>query len=603
MAFKRPSIPALSAKTPSDIRRAITALVDHLTGMGRQQELAEQSIRRIAGDLSNVGVFPAQPAPTGFVVNGAFNTIILQWDQSQTSGFSHTEIWRSTTDNLAGASYVGSTSALIFSDTPPDSRLSRTYYYWIRYVNQGGQPGPFNDTAGTPGSTADDPGYVLEVLTGEITEGQLYQSLNTRIDKIEVNETAIDDNTTSLQTKAEVSDLNAVYEVKTDINGRVTGFGLVADATSTEFGINADRFWVADPSDSANVKIPFVIDGGQVVMDTALIRELTATNFVGQKIVADEVVAGGVTAAAIDAGTITASKYAEIRNSLVYNGSESLDSSYPLEVPFMILSETIAIKAVRLSFQIMPYRAYSKAASSGGGFSDADTSTPNAGISHLHSVNLPGGTNEQTSDNSVYYDAANNRLYCAAINTYVDVYITLGTEEGHSHKIRIYDANAPGTSDQRVKIEGGRITVVSGAGGYIDTTLGDSHTHHIPVEYSAGNVLYLYYYGGDFKVNSDTRTLSTLPTADQHTHAVSISGPNHTHGIDYGIFEENNSPTISVYTDNGGGYSLYGSYTSDQINKVLTSRFSGTGWKGISFNASQRCRISYVLECKLDITA
>jgi hypothetical protein len=187
MALKRPSIPALSAKTPSDIRRAITSLVDHLTGVGRQQELAEQSIRRIAGDLSSVGVFSAQPAPTGLVVTGAFNTIILQWDQSKTSGFSHTEVWRSPEDNLSNAQPVGSTSAYMFGDTPPDSSLSKTYYYWIRYVNQAGQPGPYNDTAGTPGKTADDPAYVLEVLTDEITEGQLYKGLNERIDKIDLN--------------------------------------------------------------------------------------------------------------------------------------------------------------------------------------------------------------------------------------------------------------------------------------------------------------------------------------------------------------------------------------------------------------------------------
>ena len=354
MGFKKPKIPALSSKTPPDIRRAITSIVEYMSGMAGYQDQVDKLVRAVSDSVQDETIYPTQPAPTGLVVNGAFNTIILKWDQSDTRGFSHTEVWRNTEDNLSTAEMVGTTNAMVYSDAPPDSRLSVTYYYWIRYVNQGGNPGPFNDTAGTPGSTADDPAYVLEVLTDEITEGQLYQDLNTRIDKIEVTETALqtetvirqsedsalasqvttlsavtENNRVALQTKAEVTDLNAVYEVKTDINGRVTGFGMVANASSTEFGINADRFWVADPDNSANVKIPFVIDDGKVVMDTALIENGTITNAKIASLAADKLYAssGTIASAVIGTGHITNAMVGTLAADKLYASSGTIASA------------------------------------------------------------------------------------------------------------------------------------------------------------------------------------------------------------------------------------------------------------------------------------
>lgn len=87
-----------------------------------------------------------------------------------------------------------------------------------------------------------------------------------------------------------------------------------------------------------------------------------------------------------------------------------------------------------------------------------------------------------------------------------------------------------------------------------------------------------------------------------HTHTVDL--PNHTHDVVFGIFEENNSPTINLQVDNGAGFGgTIGPYTTDQLNLDLTSLISGAGWKRIRFAASARCRIAFVLECKLDISA
>jgi hypothetical protein len=359
------SIPSISTRaTPAEIQRFARAVKNFLEsgGLSLDTKAIASQIDRALRDYEEQTTDLTPPGPPeNLVVTGLFDKIMLEWGPA-TGNVAYYEVFRNMVDDLGNAVMVSPRiGAAMWVDTPPDSSLSATYYYWVRAVSPAGIVGPFNAAAGTPGSTADDPAYVLEVLTGEITEGQLYQDLNTRIDKIEVhdlaieaNETAISNeqtvrqdadyalaqdistvwakandntsairteqiaraygdsalaqdittlqstvgaNTTSLQTKAETSDLNAVYEVKLDINGRVTGFGLVGGATSTEFGINADRFWVADPSDSANVKIPFVIDNGQVVMDVALIRDATITNAKIKSVAADKITAGTITAA------------------------------------------------------------------------------------------------------------------------------------------------------------------------------------------------------------------------------------------------------------------------------------------------------------------
>jgi hypothetical protein len=89
-------------------------------------------------------------------------------------------------------------------------------------------------------------------------------------------------------------------------------------------------------------------------------------------------------------------------------------------------------------------------------------------------------------------------------------------------------------------------------------------------------------------------------TTPDHTH----NTPDHTHDLGFGIYEEANSPTINIYIDNGSGYgSSIGAYTTDQTDIDITSHISGSGWKEIRFTSTARCRISCIVEIKLDIRA
>ena len=106
------------------------------------------------------------PAPTGFKVNGGFSVAVLSWDSpfNQYNNHSHTEIWRSETDNFGQAVKIGTSQGVMFSDAIGDSASN---YYWIRFVSTTDVQGPLNDTKGTLGKTAENPEYLMGVLSDE----------------------------------------------------------------------------------------------------------------------------------------------------------------------------------------------------------------------------------------------------------------------------------------------------------------------------------------------------------------------------------------------------------------------------------------------------
>lgn len=138
------------------------------------------------GDYDPTTDYTPPPAPTGFTVTGAYSNIILDWDVPTYRNHAYAEIWRSTTNVLANAVLLGFAPGAVYVDPVG---TSQTYYYWIRYVSQANVTGPYNAVAGTQGQTALDPGYLLEVLTGAITETQLYSTLGARINLIDAPST------------------------------------------------------------------------------------------------------------------------------------------------------------------------------------------------------------------------------------------------------------------------------------------------------------------------------------------------------------------------------------------------------------------------------
>lgn len=279
------------------------------------------------------------------------------------------------------------------------------------------------------------------------------------------------------------------------------------------------------------------------------------------------------------AGTIRAESYAELRQTYVYNGDDSLDASKPYEIPFKIVSEMTAIVSMKLSFRLMPYRAYSTAASSGGADTSGSGGDDTTGVDGSDSLTSGAGGGQtsgagggQTSSTYNY-----NGNHAHANNAQHDHKVSGVTEsdaggDSHSHNISEYSCDT-------------------------DTYNGDA------TGYTSG-------WGHDHDINDHTHTV------DNHQHSVDISNhshtqpththttPNHVHGITYGIHEESNSPTVHFHIDNGAGFGApSANYNADQLDIDISGSLSGTGWKNLRFDTNLRCRIVAIIELKLDVTA
>lgn len=132
--------------------------------------------------------FTTPPALTGFTVSGGYAQIFIEWNRVSYPSFSHVELWRSATDALGAAAMIGVTTASVYSDA---CGTNKHYYYWGRAVSKAGVKGPFNAVHGTFGETSPDIAYLLEQLSGAITESQLYQDLGARIALIDSPDTVL----------------------------------------------------------------------------------------------------------------------------------------------------------------------------------------------------------------------------------------------------------------------------------------------------------------------------------------------------------------------------------------------------------------------------
>jgi hypothetical protein len=88
------------------------------------------------------------PTPSGLVVTSNQGLISLAWNDPGFVNLRHTEVWRNTAETLTGATMVGSTSGLTYTDAP---LLDGTYYYWIRFVSKSWFFGPCDTVEGTVG--------------------------------------------------------------------------------------------------------------------------------------------------------------------------------------------------------------------------------------------------------------------------------------------------------------------------------------------------------------------------------------------------------------------------------------------------------------------
>ena len=88
--------------------------------------------------------------------------------------------------------------------------------------------------------------------------GALSESVNTISTKVNGNEAAI-----RVQAQS-INGINAQYTIKTDVNGKVAGIGLVNSGKSSEFAVTADTFRVSNGSTDI---APFTISNNEILFN------------------------------------------------------------------------------------------------------------------------------------------------------------------------------------------------------------------------------------------------------------------------------------------------------------------------------------------------
>lgn len=129
--------------------------------------------KRIALQLvidSFIGAEDTTPPPkaSGLVTTPSFASIILNWNPlGDMTKVSHTEIWRSSTNNRSAAVLVGQAPGFVYVD---NIGLSATFYYWVRFVSTAAIKGEFNtaDVSGTIGTTGQDAQYIMQLLLNKL---------------------------------------------------------------------------------------------------------------------------------------------------------------------------------------------------------------------------------------------------------------------------------------------------------------------------------------------------------------------------------------------------------------------------------------------------
>lgn len=205
-----------SALTPvtnqAQVVPAINALIANLTPLvGQHQNKNERAVQwsdLLSLGLANVkgltedgypdyGLPPPEtpdmttpPAIVNFKVEASFNFVTMSWDQPRYRNHAFVEVWRAAgfkklpDDSLAptvlsDAVFRLMTASIVCSDTvlPGDK-----WRYWARNVSKTGVVGPWTSIDGHLAEVPEDPAYLIDKISGEIREGDLYPALGEKID-------------------------------------------------------------------------------------------------------------------------------------------------------------------------------------------------------------------------------------------------------------------------------------------------------------------------------------------------------------------------------------------------------------------------------------
>jgi hypothetical protein len=195
------NLPTVTSNIPRDLRTFLDRTREIINGSGLDEivtarQLVAAGIAQYNG--SGLALAPGEVVvgapirPENVEASGALANIMITWDKPAYKGHSYAEIWaaeqteeQETTDTaptLGQAELIGMAPGQFFAHNVGNAAVR---WYWVRFVNLNGEVGPYQGTEGVRGETSPDPAYLLDLLTGVITESQLYNTLSARIDLID----------------------------------------------------------------------------------------------------------------------------------------------------------------------------------------------------------------------------------------------------------------------------------------------------------------------------------------------------------------------------------------------------------------------------------
>lgn len=277
--------PLTPITSDAQVRSAVNNIINNLIPITGQHSIKEHAAVTWL-DLLNAGynlkigddghiIMPSPPEPEkpdmstppaieSFSAIAALNYIIFSWQQPAYKNHSHIELWRA--DGFKGPEDARVPTVLddaVFRLMAPsimasDSVLpSDEFRYWARNVSKTGVFGPWTSVDGLLVSVPESPSYLIDKISGEIRESDLFKDLGDKID-------GSDKGVKSLQTLTESS-----YTVKIDSGNAVAGFGIMTSEDGrSDFIIRSDRFAIAAPQQYdqtgkpviSDAAFPFVVD-------------------------------------------------------------------------------------------------------------------------------------------------------------------------------------------------------------------------------------------------------------------------------------------------------------------------------------------------------
>lgn len=335
-------------------------------------------------------------------------------------------------------------------------------------------------------------------------------------------------------------------------------------------------------------------------------------------------------------GGLTQRNMKSIRTYFVVNAMDSLDSNYPMYVPFNIPADTVKVVSVYVNFTLLPFRAYSKSAASaqqmttsaGGGTTVTSSAgggqTTSAGGGTTITSTSGGATTTSAGGGTTVTSAAGGgqttssgggattssgggataTSYAAheggfPLVTYIYKYTAhspgwLIGNDGSNPATHNFLATTPGHT-HKVPIPSHYHTV------YAHTHTVSSHTHSVTLDNHTHTI----------GSHSHNVTLGNHDhTVSNHSHNVTIADhvhtvDSHSHNINFGIYEIDTHPDVTLYVSRDGGATYpyrIGTYSNNQELIEITQYVDSPGGKMLKFEATDLGRLSAQIEIKVDIS-